>query len=100
MGKVTFFPSSVTRPYLQNFSNGMDITILLSLCPNKVELKSKNDIEVMRDRILWHTTIRYCCRGGIHCSSRPEPLMIKDKKGKVNKQKLNRKCPAGTTAHR
>jgi len=39
-------------------------------------------------------TNRYCCRGGIHCSSCPEPLMIKDKKVKVNKQKPGDACPA------
>jgi hypothetical protein len=30
---------------------------------------------------------------------RPQPLLNKDKKVKVNQQKPNRKCPAGTTAH-
>ena len=42
----------------------------------------------------WRVTNRYCCRGGIHCSSCPEPLMIKDKKVKVNKLKPNVACPA------
>ena len=40
------------------------------------------------------TTNRYCCRGGIHCSSSPEPLMIKDINVKVNKQKSSDACPA------
>ena len=33
------------------------------------------------------------CRAGIHCSSCPEPLLIKDIKVQVNKQKLNIVCP-------
>ena len=34
------------------------------------------------------------CRAGIHCSSSPEPLLIKDIKVQVNKQKLSNVCPA------
>ena len=34
------------------------------------------------------------CRAGIHCSSCPEPLLIKDIKVQVNKQKLKIVCPA------
>jgi len=35
-----------------------------------------------------------CCWAGIHCSSCPEPLLIKVIKVQVNKQKLNDACPA------
>jgi hypothetical protein len=34
------------------------------------------------------------CRAGIHCSSSPEPLLIKDIKVQVNKQKPNSVRPA------
>jgi len=34
------------------------------------------------------------CRAGIHCSSGPEPLLIKDIKVQVNKQKPNNVRPA------
>jgi hypothetical protein len=40
------------------------------------------------------TTGRACCRAGIHCSSCPEPLLIKDVKVQVNKQKPNNDSPA------
>jgi hypothetical protein len=40
------------------------------------------------------TTGRACCRAGIHCSSCPEPLLIKDIKVQVNKQKPNIVRPA------
>jgi len=46
------------------------------------------------------TTILYCCRKGIHCCVRPQPLLNKDKKVKDNKQKPKGFCPAGTTADR
>jgi len=39
-------------------------------------------------------TSRACCRAGIHCSSRPEPLLIKDIKVQVNKQKPNKERQA------
>jgi len=39
-------------------------------------------------------TGRACCRAGIHCSSSPEPLLNKDKKVKVNKEKFSDVCPA------
>ena len=39
-------------------------------------------------------TNRACCRAGIHCSSCPEPLLIKDIKVQVNKQKPNSVRPA------
>jgi len=39
-------------------------------------------------------TGRACCRAGIHCSSSPEPLLIKDIKVQVNKQKPGDVCPA------
>jgi len=39
-------------------------------------------------------TARACCRAGIHCSSCPEPLLNKDIKVQVNKQKPNNVCPA------
>jgi len=39
-------------------------------------------------------TARACCRAGIHCLSCPEPLLIKDIKLKVNKQKPSDACPA------
>jgi hypothetical protein len=39
-------------------------------------------------------TGRACCRAGIHCSSCPEPLLIKDIKVQVNKQKPNTVRPA------
>jgi len=44
--------------------------------------------------MLLQPTSRACCRAGIHCSSCPEPLMIKDIKVQVNKQKLNNVRPA------
>jgi predicted MarR family transcription regulator len=40
------------------------------------------------------TTGMACCRAGIHCSSCPEPLLIKDIKVQVRKQKLSDVCPA------
>jgi len=40
------------------------------------------------------TTSGACCRAGIHCSSCPEPLLIKDIKVQVNKQKPNKVGPA------
>jgi len=39
-------------------------------------------------------TFEACCRAGIHCSSCPEPLLIKDIKLQVNKQKPSDVCPA------
>ena len=39
-------------------------------------------------------TSRACCRAGIYCSSSPEPLLIKDIKVRVNKQKPKIECPA------
>jgi hypothetical protein len=39
-------------------------------------------------------TSRACCRAGIHCSFSPEPLLIKDIKVQVNKQKPNSVRPA------
>jgi len=39
-------------------------------------------------------TARACCRAGIHCSSCPEPLLNKDIKVQVNKQKPNNVGPA------
>jgi hypothetical protein len=39
-------------------------------------------------------TGRACCRAGIHCWSCPEPLLIKDIKVQVNKQKPNNVRPA------
>ncbi len=39
-------------------------------------------------------TGRACCGAGIHCSSSPEPLLIKDIKVQVNKQKPKIECPA------
>jgi len=39
-------------------------------------------------------TSRACCRAGIHCSSCPEPLLNKDIKVQVNKQKPSDVCPA------
>jgi hypothetical protein len=39
-------------------------------------------------------TSRACCRAGIHCSSSPEPLLIKDIKVQVSKQKPNNVGPA------
>ena len=41
-----------------------------------------------------HTTARACYRAGIHCSSCPEPMLIKDIKVQVNKQKPSDACPA------
>jgi len=41
-----------------------------------------------------NTTGRACCRAGIHCLSCPEPLLIKDIKVQVNKQKPGAVCPA------
>jgi len=43
-------------------------------------------------------TIGYCCRQGIHCCVRPQPLMNKDIKVKDNKQKPKDACPAETEA--
>ena len=40
------------------------------------------------------TTNRYCCRGGIHFLSCPEPLPNKEIKVQVNKQKPSNACPA------
>jgi len=39
-------------------------------------------------------TIWYCCRQGIHCCVRPQPLMNKDIKAKDNKQKPKDARPA------
>jgi len=47
---------------------------------------------------VWHITIGYCCRHGIHCCVRPQPLMNKDIKVKDNKQKPKVACPAETEA--
>ena len=47
---------------------------------------------------MFHTTIGYCCRQGIHCCVRPQPLMNKDIKVKDNKQKPKGACPARTVA--
>ena len=46
------------------------------------------------------SSIGYCCRQGIHCCVRPQPLMNKDIKLKDNKQKLTRVCTARTAADR
>jgi hypothetical protein len=46
------------------------------------------------DETSLHLTGRACCRAGIHCSSCPEPLLIKDIKVQVNKQKPNNVRPA------
>ena len=43
-------------------------------------------------------TGRYCCRQGIHCYVRPQPLMNKDIKVKDNKQKPSKARPAETEA--
>jgi len=42
----------------------------------------------------------YCCRQGIHCCVRPQPLLNKHIKVKDNKQKRKGACPAGTEADR
>ena len=42
----------------------------------------------------WQLTVGYCCRQGIHCCVRPQPLMNKDIKVKDNKQKPKGACPA------
>jgi len=42
--------------------------------------------------------VEYCCRQGIHCCVRPQPLMNKVIKVKDNKQKPNDACPAQTEA--
>jgi len=43
-------------------------------------------------------TVGYCCRQGIHCCVRPQPLLNKDIKVKDNKQKPKDACPARTAA--
>jgi len=43
-------------------------------------------------------TIGYCCRHGIHCCVRPQPLLNKDIKVKDNKQKPKKARPAETEA--
>jgi len=43
-------------------------------------------------------TIGYCCRQGIHCCVRPQPLLNKVIKVKDNKQKPKDACPAQTEA--
>jgi len=43
-------------------------------------------------------TIWYCCRQGIHCCVRPQPLLNKDIKVKDNKQKPKDACHAETEA--
>ena len=43
-------------------------------------------------------TVGYCCRKGIHCYVRPQPLMNKDIKVKDKKQKPKGACPAQTEA--
>jgi len=48
--------------------------------------------------IKWQVTIGYCCRQGIHCCVRPQPLLNKDIKVKDNKQKFSDACPAETEA--
>ena len=60
---------------------------MLNIAPSFLFFKASNLKKLQ-------TTNRYCCRCGIHCLSCPEPLMIKDKKVKVNKQKPGDACPA------
>jgi len=44
------------------------------------------------------TTVGYCCRQGIHCYVRPQPMLNKVIKVKDNKQKPKDACPAQTEA--
>jgi len=43
-------------------------------------------------------TVGYCCRQGINCCVRPQPLLNKVIKVKDNKQKPKDACPARTEA--
>jgi len=45
-------------------------------------------------------TVGYCCRQGIHCCVRTQPLLNKDIKVKGKKQKPKDACPAETEAER
>jgi len=50
------------------------------------------------EAIVFQLTVGYCCRQGIHCCVRPQPLLNKDIKVKDDKQKPNDACPAETDA--
>ena len=45
-------------------------------------------------------TVGYCCKQGIHCCVRPQPLLNKVIKAKDNNQKPKDACPAETEADR
>jgi hypothetical protein len=49
---------------------------------------------ILKFGLALRTTSGACCRAGIHCSSCPEPLLIKDIKVQVNKQKPSDVGPA------
>jgi len=66
----------------------------MSLMSRKIELKKLQDFVEASFRL----TVGYCCRQGIHCCVRPQPLMNKDIKVKDNKQKPKDACPAETEA--